>query len=57
METKKLQLRIMKNVDAKYRVNLSVKIARLIKSKSVYVELYDDGSINIVPVVNKKGGK
>lgn len=56
METKKLLIRIMKKLDYKNRLLLPKIIMDNIKAKDFYVELYDDGSIALVPI-KYKGGK
>ena len=55
METKKLLIRIMKKLDYKNRLLLPKIIMDNIKAKEFYVELYDDGHIELIPI--KIGGK
>ena len=50
METKKILIRIMKKLDYKNRLVLPKVIIDNIKTNNFYVELYDDGSIALVPI-------
>lgn len=50
VETKELLIRIMKKLDYKNRLLLPKIIMDNIKAKDYYVELYDDGSIALVPI-------
>jgi hypothetical protein len=50
VETKKLLIRIMKKLDYKNRLLLPKIIMDNIKAKDFYVELYDDGTIALIPI-------
>lgn len=51
---KKLIIRIMKKLDNKNRILLPKIILENIKSNEFYIELFNDGSIKLIPVNERK---
>jgi DNA-binding transcriptional regulator/RsmH inhibitor MraZ len=50
MGKKNLIVRFMKKIDDKRRIVLPKVITDQVESKEFYVELYDDGHIELIPI-------
>lgn len=51
---KNLIIRIMKKLDNKNRILLPKIILENIKSNEFYIELFNDGSIKLIPISERK---
>lgn len=54
VKQKNLIIRIMKKLDNKNRILLPKIILENIKSNEFYIELFNDGSIKLIPISERK---